>query len=89
MARQLEAINDEVKFVGLYDTPSVNDLSLRKFDNINWPYNLIEELNAKISYFIAVREEENDRVISGKKRRNIDFYRIDATHTSMFEDYEA
>ena len=88
MARQLEMGHDELKFIGLYDAPAINDAKLKIFDNSNWQDETKAELKAKISYFIATKtkDEAGDRVRSWQQQGNIDFYPIDATHFSMFED---
>ena len=88
MARQLELLQEDVRFLGLYDATPLDDLGLREIGGVNWQYDLQGEVSSKISYFIAAKEGEAKRIKAWEKGRNIDFYSIDASHFSMFEDDE-
>jgi len=66
---------------------------LRGLGNINGQYDLKGKINAKMSYFIALRAGEhsmhwNRELWKERSHKKVDFHHIDADHFSMFEDDE-
>ena len=62
---------------------------LRGLNHICSLYNPKVKINAKISYFSALREERNNKILWNKySYQKVDFHSVDADHFSMFGDDE-